>query len=93
MPETYSLIGAARGTECHGDAPPTDRPTTAGPIRLHTSAQSVSRIGSWMQRTATGWLAWDLTHSAPWVGALALMELVSLIWVAPLAGTCSVSGR
>ena len=34
-----------------------------------------------------GWLAWDLTHSAPWVGALALMELIALIWVTPLAGT------
>ncbi len=40
-----------------------------------------------MQRTAMGWLAWDLTHSAPWVGALALMELIALLWVTPLAGT------
>lgn len=63
------------------------RPLTAGPIRLYTAAQSVSATGSWMQRTAMGWLAWDLTHSAPWVGALALMELLSLLWVAPLAGT------
>jgi predicted MFS family arabinose efflux permease len=63
------------------------RPETSGPIRLYTAAQSVSATGSWMQRTAMGWLAWDLTHSAPWVGALALMELISLIWVTPLAGT------
>ncbi len=64
-----------------------DRPLTGGPIRLYTSAQTVSAVGSWMQKTAMGWLAWDLTHSAPWVGALALMELISLLWVAPLAGT------
>jgi len=63
------------------------RPETSGPIRLYTAAQSVSATGSWMQRTAMGWLAWDLTHSAPWVGALALMELIALIWVTPLAGT------
>ncbi len=63
------------------------RPETAGPIRHYTAAQAVSATGSWMQRTAMGWLAWDLTHSAPWVGALALMELIALLWVAPLAGT------
>ncbi len=67
--------------------PQYDRPTTAGPIRLYTAAQTVSAVGSWMQKTTMGWLAWDLTHSAPWVGALALMELISLLWVAPLAGT------
>ncbi len=67
--------------------PEHDRPTTAGPIRLYTGAQTVSAVGSWMQKTTMGWLAWDLTHSAPWVGALALMELISLLWVAPLAGT------
>ncbi len=64
-----------------------ERPATTGPIRAYTTAQCVSAIGSWMQKTAMGWLAWDLTHSVQWVGAMALMELLSLLWVAPLAGT------
>ena len=51
-----------------------------------TSAQAISAIGSWMQKTGMGWLMWDLTHSVAWVGALALCELVSALWVAPLAG-------
>jgi MFS family permease len=64
-----------------------DRPTTTGPIRAYTAAQCISAVGSWMQKTAVGWLAWDLTHSVAWVGALALMDLISILWVAPLAGT------
>jgi MFS family permease len=62
------------------------RPTTTGPIREYTTAQCISAIGSWMQRTAMGWLAWDLTHSVFWVGAVALMDFLSVLWVAPLAG-------
>ena len=64
-----------------------DRPTTTGPMQSYTVAQCVSSVGSWMQTTAMGWLAWDLTHSVRWVGAMALMDLVALLWVAPLAGT------
>ena len=63
------------------------RPTDTAPIRAYTTANCVSAIGNWMQKTAMGWLAWDLTHSAAWVGALALMDLIALLWVAPLAGT------
>lgn len=39
-----------------------------------------------MQKTAVGWLAWELTHSPAWVGALALSDLIAALWVAPLAG-------
>ena len=63
-----------------------ERPTTTGPIREYTTAQCISAIGSWMQKTAMGWLAWDLTHSVSWVGTVALMDLVAVLWVAPLAG-------
>ncbi|MDB5802126.1 MAG: hypothetical protein JWL63_3065 [Rhodocyclales bacterium] len=39
-----------------------------------------------MEKTAIGWLAWDLTHSATWVGTVALTDLIAALWVAPLAG-------
>ncbi len=39
-----------------------------------------------MQKTGIGWLAWDLTHSAAWVGTIALADLVAALWVGPLAG-------
>lgn len=39
-----------------------------------------------MQKAGVGWLAWDLTHSPAWVGAVALSDLIAALWVAPLAG-------
>ena len=31
--------------------------------------------GSWMQRVATDWLAWELTHSVLWVSVIAFCNL------------------
>ena len=42
--------------------------------------------GSWMQRVATDWLAWELTHSAFWVAVLAFCNLAPSVIVSPLAG-------
>lgn len=42
-----------------------------------------------MQKAAVGWLMWELTHAPGWVGAVALSDLVSAIWVAPLAGAAA----
>lgn len=53
---------------------------------IFSVGQGISSVGSWMQKTAVGWLAWDLTHSPAWVGAIALSDLIAALWVAPLAG-------
>lgn len=53
---------------------------------LFAAAQGISGIGTWMHKAAIGWLAWDLTHSPAWVGALALTDLIAALWVAPFAG-------
>ncbi|MFT0861370.1 MFS transporter [Ancylobacter sp. G4_0304] len=53
---------------------------------IYAIGQSVASTGTWMQRLAIGWLAWDLTHSVGWVGAMALTELVAALWVAPSSG-------
>lgn len=50
------------------------------------TGQFVSFSGYWMQKTAVGWLVWELTQSPAWVGAIALCDLVSALWVAPLSG-------
>ena len=60
--------------------------TSSHPFVLYAVGQAVSSTGSWMQRMAIGWLAWDLTQSVAWIGAIALTELVAALWVAPLAG-------
>jgi MFS family permease len=42
--------------------------------------------GSWMQRVATDWLAWELTHSALWVSIIAFCNLAPSVVISPLAG-------
>ena len=42
--------------------------------------------GLWMQRVAVGWLAWDLTGSAFWVGMVAFADLAPAVLVSPIAG-------
>lgn len=49
-------------------------------------AQYVTFSGFWMQKTAIGWLTWELTHSPAWVGTIALSDLIASLWVAPLSG-------
>lgn len=72
---------------------PASAPDTAAPpasarnFVLFGLGSGISFAGTWAQRTAFGWLAWDLTHSVAWVGALALADLIAALWVAPFAGT------
>ena len=54
--------------------------------RIYTTGSSVSLVGMWMQRVAVGWLAWQLTGSAAWLGILAFAELCPTVVIAPLAG-------
>ena len=54
--------------------------------RLYYSGSVVCWTGSWVQRIATDWLAWELTHSAFWVGVLAFATLIPSILVSPIAG-------
>ncbi len=51
-----------------------------------TAGNSVSVVGLWVQRVAVGWLTWDLTHSAAWLGAVGMAEFLPAIIVAPIAG-------
>ena len=45
-----------------------------------------SYLTSWMQRVGVGWLAWELTHSAAWLGAVAAADLAPMILLAAFAG-------
>ena len=53
---------------------------------IFSTGHGLSSVGSWMQKTAVGWLTWELTHSPAWVGAIAMSDLIAALWVAPLAG-------
>jgi predicted MFS family arabinose efflux permease len=43
-------------------------------------------IGNWFQRVGMGWLAWQLTHSEFWLGAVAFAESVPLFFFIAFAG-------
>ncbi len=53
---------------------------------VFTYGNSVSLIGLWVQRLAVGWLAWDMTQSGFWLGAVAFADLFPVIVVGPFAG-------
>ncbi len=46
----------------------------------------ISLVGVWVQRVATGWLIWELTHSGLWLGIVAMSELFPSVLCAPLGG-------
>jgi predicted MFS family arabinose efflux permease len=42
--------------------------------RLYVLGNITSNLGTWTQRVAMGWLTWELTHSATWLGINAICE-------------------
>ena len=55
-------------------------------FRLYTTGNVCSHMGTWVQRTAVGWLTWELTHSALWLGMMSMADLLPAVLLAPLAG-------
>lgn len=60
-----------------------------GQFGLFTGGNTLSLTGTWMQRIAAGWLVWDWTGSAFWLGVLAVGDLLPVIVVGPLAGVAA----
>src|SRR5579863_6486943 len=54
--------------------------------RLFFGGQTVSLIGTWMTRIATGWLVYRLTHSALLLGVVSFAGQVPAFFLAPFAG-------
>jgi MFS family permease len=54
--------------------------------RLFAAGNAVSLIGTWLQRVAVGWLAWQLTHSGTWLGLVAFADLFPTVVLSPWAG-------
>ncbi|MBK17916.1 MAG: hypothetical protein CMM52_03640 [Rhodospirillaceae bacterium] len=50
------------------------------------SGAGISLVGMWAQRTAVGWMAWEFTHSATWVGLIAFADLIPTVLLTPIAG-------
>lgn len=53
---------------------------------IFTSGNALSLVGLWVQRLAVGWLAWELTGSGFWLGAVAFADLFPVVIIGPFAG-------
>ncbi|WP_111497408.1 MFS transporter [Marinobacter bohaiensis] len=53
---------------------------------LFFAGNSLSLIGTWMQRIACSWLVWEWTHSAFWVGVVSAGDLLPGFAIGPFAG-------
>jgi MFS family permease len=56
-------------------------------FRLHFIGQSISLIGTWMQRVAISWLVYRLTGSALLLGLVTFLSLIPSLVLAPFAGS------
>ncbi len=54
--------------------------------RVYTLGNSISLIGSWMQRALVLWLAWTLAHSTVWLGLVSIADLLPTLVLSPIAG-------
>ncbi|MEX2642856.1 MAG: MFS transporter [Acetobacterales bacterium] len=54
--------------------------------RYFAVGSGLSQVGSWMQRVGVGWLAWDMTGSGAWLGAIAFADMFPTVLLGPLAG-------
>ncbi len=55
-------------------------------FKLFFAGQSISLIGTWMTRLATGWLVYRLTHSALLLGIVSFSGQIAAFALGPFAG-------
>ncbi len=54
--------------------------------RYYATGNVLSHFGTWIQRVGMGWLAWELTESPFWLGAIGFADMVPAMILAPFAG-------
>lgn len=54
--------------------------------RRYFTGQFISLVGSWLQIVAQGWLVFELTHSAFWVGFVAALSSLPILFFGLIAG-------
>jgi len=72
------------------DTPQVRRSAFAEPFfRRYFPASCFSSLGTWITRFLIGWSAWELTHSAFWVGVVSALMLLPIFVLSPLFGIVS----
>lgn len=54
--------------------------------QLYFAGQSLSLIGTWLQIVAQGWLVWQLSHSALWVGIISAIGSLPVLFFSLFGG-------
>ena len=54
--------------------------------RLYVVGNLSATTGLWVQRVAIGWLTWELTHSAAWLGIIVVAESIPTLTLGLFAG-------
>jgi MFS family permease len=54
---------------------------------IYTFSGFFANIGIWVQRVGVQWLAWELTYSYAWLGAIAFVDAIGVIVCMPFFGT------
>ncbi len=53
---------------------------------IYATTHMVASVGFWVQRLGIGWLTWELTDSAKWLGIIAAAEALPNVVLLPIAG-------
>lgn len=54
--------------------------------RLFWVGTLANNLGVWINRLAIGWLTWELTHSAAWLGVMGAGAMVPMLILGPISG-------
>ncbi len=54
--------------------------------RIFIGGNLCSNLGNWIQRVAVGWLTWQLTESAAWLGLITFADLFPTVLIGLIAG-------
>lgn len=53
---------------------------------IYAGASNFCYVATWLQRTASGWLIWEMTQSTLWVGMFAFANLIPVVVISPIGG-------
>ena len=56
-------------------------------FRIYYAGQTASMVGTWMRRTALGWVVYEMTGSRAMLGTVMGLALLPMFLLSPLAGT------
>lgn len=62
-------------------------------FRLHVIGQSISLVGTWMQRIAISWMVYEMTDSVFWLGFVSFISLLPSLIFAPFIGSFIDKGK